>query len=308
MNAFAKAMFEQLRHPDREVQFHMRVVDGPEMDCSCRDFLHLRPEEQALIRNCLGDRQELRVLDIACGIGRHSAFVHSLSPHAAITLVETNRQLREYCLARLPDAIGYGGFDDVPAHSHFDIAFLMGNGLGVFGDEAATRHQLQRVLSLLRIDGEPMAVRAAPALEEAGALEVVCVGGDLEALRALGLVALDDAYPDAGPLGGALEGMAWAHEQVTVITPCDPGCSSARPSPNSSTRSCPPMLAAVPVVDGQWRPLPIALRAAASPVLSEAFAEGERAVHRAIERLPFVALDVGPLTDADTPEDLPDRR
>lgn len=149
MNAFAKAMFEQLRHPDREVQFHMRVVDGPEMDCSCRDFLHLRPEEQALIRNCLGDRQELRVLDIACGIGRHSAFVHSLSPHAAITLVETNRQLREYCLARLPDAIGYGGFDDVPAHSHFDIAFLMGNGLGVFGDEAATRHQLQRVLSLL---------------------------------------------------------------------------------------------------------------------------------------------------------------
>jgi len=149
MNAFAKAMFEQLRHPDRDVEFRMRVVGGPEMDCSCRDFLHVRPEEQALIRNCLGDRQEFRVLDIACGIGRHSAFVHSLSPHAKITLVETNRQLREYCLARLPEAIGYERFGDVPAHSHFDIAFLMGNGLGVFGNETATRHQLQRVFSLV---------------------------------------------------------------------------------------------------------------------------------------------------------------
>jgi molybdopterin-guanine dinucleotide biosynthesis protein A len=64
----------------------------------------------------------------------------------------------------------------------------------------------------------------------------------------------------------------------------------------------------VPIVDGQWRPLPAALRTAAGPVLAEAFAEGERAVHRALERLDFVTVDVGVLTDADTPKDLPDHR
>jgi SAM-dependent methyltransferase len=152
MNAFAKAMLDQLQRLDREVVFQLRIVDGPEMDCSCRDFLHLRPEEEALIRDCLGDSEQLRVLDIACGIGRHSAFVHSLSPNAKFTLIETNRQLREYCLSRLPDAVGYERFGDVPAQLQFDIAFLMGNGLGVFGSETATRHQLQRVLSLV-VDG-----------------------------------------------------------------------------------------------------------------------------------------------------------
>jgi hypothetical protein len=153
MKAFAKAMFDQLRHPDRDVTFHMRLVDGPGVDCSCRDLLYLRPEEQALIRNCLGDRKEPRILDIACGIGRHSAFAHSLSPHARITLVETNQQLRDYCFSIIPAAVGYEQFDDVPAQSRFDIAFLMGNGLGVFGNEATTRHQLQRLSSLLAEGG-----------------------------------------------------------------------------------------------------------------------------------------------------------
>ena len=153
MKAFAKAMFDQLRHQDRDVTFHMRLVDGPGVECSCRDLLHLRPEEQALIRSCLGNREEPRVLDIACGIGRHSAFAHSVSPHARITLVETNQQLRDHCLSVIPDAVAYERFDDVPAHSRFDVAFLMGNGLGVFGSETATRHQLQRLFRLVADGG-----------------------------------------------------------------------------------------------------------------------------------------------------------
>jgi CTP:molybdopterin cytidylyltransferase MocA len=68
------------------------------------------------------------------------------------------------------------------------------------------------------------------------------------------------------------------------------------------------VLAAVPVVDDQWRPLPVALRRSARAPLAEAFSEGERAVHRAIERLEFVPVDAGPIADADTPGDLPDRR
>jgi hypothetical protein len=153
MNAFAKAMFDQLRDPDHEVTFHMRLVDGVGVDCSCRDLLYVRPEEETLIRSCLANKQGPRILDVACGIGRHSAFAHSVSPHARITLVEMNHQLRDHCLSIIPGAVAYERFDDVPAHSRFDAAFLLGSGLGVFGSETATRHQLQRLFSLVADGG-----------------------------------------------------------------------------------------------------------------------------------------------------------
>jgi len=153
MNAFAKAMFDQLRHPDRDVTFHIGFDDGPGVDFSCRDLLHVRPQEENLIRRCLGEKQEPRILDIGCGIARHSAFAHSVSPGARITLVEMNGQLRDYCLSRIPGAVGYERFDDVPAHARFDIAFLLCNGLGIFGGEIATRRQLQRLFGLLADGG-----------------------------------------------------------------------------------------------------------------------------------------------------------
>jgi hypothetical protein len=67
--------------------------------------------------------------------------------------VETNQELRDYCISLIPGALAYARFDDVPADSRFDLALLMGNGLGVFGDETATRHQLQRLLGLLAEGG-----------------------------------------------------------------------------------------------------------------------------------------------------------
>jgi hypothetical protein len=52
MKAFAQAMLDQLRHLERDLKFRMRLVDGPGVECSGRDLLHLRPEEQALISSC----------------------------------------------------------------------------------------------------------------------------------------------------------------------------------------------------------------------------------------------------------------
>jgi len=152
MSAFAQAMFEQLRQPDRDVKFHMRIVGGPGMDCPCCDFLYLRTEEQSLVRECLGGGQEPCVLDIGCGIGRHSAFAHTLSPHARITIVEIDQELRDYCISVVPVADAYKQFSDVPADAHFDTVFLMGNGLGIFGSESTTRQQLQRLYGLV-VDG-----------------------------------------------------------------------------------------------------------------------------------------------------------
>ena len=153
MSAFAQAMFDQLKQPDRDVRFHMRIVGGSGIDCPCRDFLYLRTEEQSLVRACLGGGQEPRVLDIGCGIGRHSAFAHSLSPHARITIVEIDQNLRDYCISVVPVADAYKQFSDVPADAHFDTVLLMGNGLGIFGSETMTRQQLQRLHSLVADGG-----------------------------------------------------------------------------------------------------------------------------------------------------------
>jgi molybdopterin-guanine dinucleotide biosynthesis protein A len=169
--------------------------------------------------------------------------------------------------------------------------------------------RMGRDKALLAIDGEAMAVRVARALTDAGATEVVCVGGDTDALRALGLVAIADDHPDAGPLGGILTGLARAASEIIVVTPCDLVSPSERPFRDLVAKVVAGRVtAAVPIVDGQWRPLPMALRTSARDVLAEAFARGERAVHRAMERLDFVTVDVGALRDADTPEDLPDHR
>jgi molybdopterin-guanine dinucleotide biosynthesis protein A len=164
--------------------------------------------------------------------------------------------------------------------------------------------------ALLRVDGEPMALRVANALRAAGADSVVCVGGDEPSLRALGLDVIADDQPGEGPLVGFLGALRWSATAITVVSPCDlisPRASSFRTLVEALSGDA-SALAAVPIVDGRWRALPIALRSSAAPMLTESFTAGERAVHRALERVPFVEVDAGPLADADEPEDLDGRR
>jgi molybdopterin-guanine dinucleotide biosynthesis protein A len=165
--------------------------------------------------------------------------------------------------------------------------------------------RMGRDKALVRIAREPMAVRVVRALEEAGAVDVVCVGGDTAALAALGLDTIEDEYPDGGPLGGLISGLSHTDGHIVLVTPCDllaPEAAAFRLLVGTLLQS--DALVAVPIVGGVWRPLPAAFRAASRPRLVDAFEAGERAVHRAIERLAFVAADVGPMADADTPEDL----
>jgi molybdopterin-guanine dinucleotide biosynthesis protein A len=169
--------------------------------------------------------------------------------------------------------------------------------------------RMGRDKALLELDGESMATRATRAVRDAGAVGVVCVGGDAPALRALGLVVIDDEHPDAGPLGGLLTGLAQADGPITLIAPCDLVAPSAPPlRALVDALATSDVLAAVPIVDGHWRPLPAAVRTSAHAPLAAAFAAGERAIRRAMEQLSIVALDVGPLADADSPEDLPGHR
>ncbi len=164
--------------------------------------------------------------------------------------------------------------------------------------------------ALLEIDGVAMAVRVADALRAAGAGAIVSVGGDAAALRALGLDHVPDDDPDGGPLAGVVTALAHSAAAVTLVAPCD--LVAPAPAPFAAlvaALATPAAMVAVPVVDGRWRPLPAAFRAAARASLAAAFASGERALHRAIEHVGFTAVDgLASLGDADTPGDLDGHR
>jgi molybdopterin-guanine dinucleotide biosynthesis protein A len=149
----------------------------------------------------------------------------------------------------------------------------------------------------LLVDGQPMAVRVAAALDEAGAAAVTCIGppvGDL--------AGIPDLHPGEGPLGGVLTALGWAGDVVVVVAPCD----LLVPDPRAFTALA---AAADPVaVASADRPLPVAVAPAAAEPLRAAFAAGERSVRRALTasdlRVTAVAVRPEALADADTPADL----
>jgi len=163
--------------------------------------------------------------------------------------------------------------------------------------------------ALLTVDGEPMARRVASALRSAGAVEVVCVGGDAAGLHAAGLETIDDRYPDEGPLGGFITALRWSSTAITVVSPCDlltPNAASFAALVGALTGSR--AAAALPIVDGEARSMPVALRTTAVGALEAAFAEGARAAYAVRSSVEWVAIDAGPLADADSPGDLRPRR
>jgi molybdopterin-guanine dinucleotide biosynthesis protein A len=97
---------------------------------------------------------------------------------------------------------------------------------------------------------------------------------------------------------------------ITLVAPCDlvdprrEGFAELVAALDGSTRA----RAAVPLIDRTWRPLPCALRSTALPALDDAFAAGERAVHRGLAGLERVEVEAGSFRDADTPGDLPGHR
>jgi molybdopterin-guanine dinucleotide biosynthesis protein A len=72
----------------------------------------------------------------------------------------------------------------------------------------------------MQVDGCPMAVRVADALWEAGCRTVMCRGGDVAALEAMGLEALPDVDPGAGPLRAILASLSHAEADI-VVAACD---------------------------------------------------------------------------------------
>lgn len=172
--------------------------------------------------------------------------------------------------------------------------------------------------AFVEVGDRSLVVRVAGALQAAGADEVLCIGGDIERLRSLGLEAHADDQPGEGPLGAIATALRRSRNDVTVVLACD----LIHPSPAAiatvvealtgvpSERDTAPSVA-VPVVGGRAQWLHAAWRADALELLERAFADGVRAIHRAaaglsVLEVPGIAVEA--VVDADTPGDLPECR
>jgi SAM-dependent methyltransferase len=162
MGAFSRAMLDQVADPNRDVRFEFAVQGGPTISCSCRDFVVVRPEEERLIREWLAGKDKPRVLDIGCGIGRHSALVRRLAPGAEITLVEIDPGLRAYACAEVAGSVGHALLQNLPGDARFDCVFLLGNSLGIFGTEQETRDGLKRIHGLVADGGSVLIESGSP--------------------------------------------------------------------------------------------------------------------------------------------------
>lgn len=65
--------------------------------------------------------------------------------------------------------------------------------------------------------GRPLIERAIDALLEAGASEVIIVGGKPFVSNAKGVRSVEDVYPDEGPLGGLITGLLNARMEQAVV-------------------------------------------------------------------------------------------
>jgi molybdopterin-guanine dinucleotide biosynthesis protein A len=186
--------------------------------------------------------------------------------------------------------------------------------------------RMGRDKALLPVGGVPMAVRVADALRDAGATDVVAVGGDAGALAALGLRVVPDDEPGAGPLAAIVTALGAAPEPPGAGRPDVPqpgpvpvlvvACDLVAPSPAAMRATVAALVGdpaadvAVPDAGGRPQWAHAAWHPRVRPALATRLRAGERAVHRGVAAaglrvVPVAGLADAALADADTPADLP---
>ncbi|NBR00438.1 MAG: molybdenum cofactor guanylyltransferase [Actinobacteria bacterium] len=93
----------------------------------------------------------------------------------------------------------------------FTVAVLIGGDSSRMGQDKAT----------FPVDGVPMAARVARAARDAGAAEVLLVGGPQSRAKGIEGAWKKDAYPGEGPLGGLITSLKAATHDAVVVLSCD---------------------------------------------------------------------------------------
>lgn len=93
----------------------------------------------------------------------------------------------------------------------FTVAVLIGGDSSRMGVDKAS----------FEVDGVPMAERVARAATEAGAGEVLFVGGTQKRVQGFSGSWKKDTYPGEGPLGGLITALKASTNDVVVVLSCD---------------------------------------------------------------------------------------
>ena len=166
--------------------------------------------------------------------------------------------------------------------------------------------------SLLKVHGVALASLVAEALNDAGASEVIAVGGDTVSLERLAGIdrAVPDRHPGEGPLGGLLTAFEFAHDDVIVVLACDtPRVDASTPTALvAGLFSDHQVAVSYAVVGDRIQPLTAAWRRSiAWEPLQAAFEQGVRAPRSVFGDLTvFEVRTIAPeaVDDVDRPEDL----
>lgn len=165
--------------------------------------------------------------------------------------------------------------------------------------------RMGRDKALIHVDGIAMVDRIGGVLASAGLAPVLAIG---PASLAGGLESCEDSYPGEGPLGGVLTalartaGIASAVCVVACDTPWLDKASIARLIEVASVADADVVIANTDRIE----PLCAIWNNASAPTLQQAFADGERAIHRVLGALSVVTVAVPSdvLRNVNTPDDL----
>ena len=145
------------------------------------------------------------------------------------------------------------------------------------------------------VGGRPMAAYPLAALRQAGAAEVLAIGGDGARLAGLGFTFVEEPEPGRGPLAGVVLALqASAHELVAIVA-CDlPLVTAAAISALVDAATSSGADASVAAVAGRLQPVLAVYRRRTVPTLVAALEE-DGALHLALSRLQLkeVELDDG---------------
>ena len=160
--------------------------------------------------------------------------------------------------------------------------------------------RMGRDKAFVDVGGRPLASVAIDALRDAGAREVLAIGGT--GLEAMGCRAVADRWPGEGPLGGLVTALSAATDEAVVVLSCDLPFVTA-----GAVRSLLEAGGDVAMPDGE--PLvAVWSRSTCLPVLLRAFEAGERSPLRVLAGLDVRTVvfdDPAWAVDADTPAELP---
>ncbi len=154
-----------------------------------------------------------------------------------------------------------------------------------------------------------MASRVADALRAGGCDPVIAVGGNSEALAALGLSTIADLWPGDGPLGGVITALEhFDGSDAVVVVACDlPQLAAATVTELVSALVASADIDLAMAVTDRKQPLCAAWRPRAANQLSVVFAAGGRRLLDALTDLHVaeVSVAVPELTNVNTVDDLP---